>query len=168
MDDEREGAPDPRAVQYGELPELTRALRALGSGRRGGGSQSAFFQPRLEARRRAADARNPHARVRAFDGTDLGRALERSIERIIAEWPDARASARRALRAELVERVMPYSRALRIMSQRAAEVFDADDATQLAAWRAWTVQLAAVFEAADRTWLSIRTVVDAVGRSRPV
>jgi hypothetical protein len=168
VDDEREGTPDPRAVRYGELPELTRALRALGSVRRGGGSQSAFFHPLLEARRRAADARNAHARVRAFDATDLARALERSVERIIAEWPDARVSVRRALRAELVERVLPYSRALRVMSQRATEVFDADEAGQLEAWRAWTVQLAAVFEAADRTWLSIRTVVDALPKSRPV
>ena len=103
---ENERARDPSQVEYGELPELTRALRALGSSRRGGGSlQSQFFLPLLDARRRAAEARSAAACLRAFDSAELGRALERAIERILAEWPDDRSSARRALRAELLERV---------------------------------------------------------------
>jgi hypothetical protein len=162
MEDER--ARDAANVEYGELPELTRALRALGSSRRGGSSQLLLFGPLLEARRRAADARSVHARVRAFSAGDLNRALERAIERIVADWPDARSPARRALRHELVERVEPYSAALRDLGKLATDAIDADESRQLSAWRSWTRQLVAVFEAADRSWLAIRPVVEALPR----
>jgi hypothetical protein len=164
---EEERARGASQVSYGELPELTRALRALGSARLGGTSQALFFNPLLEARRRAADARTPHARVRAFDATDLRRALERAVERIIAEWPDNRVSVRRALRAELVDRVRSYSEALVELSRRAAAVLDADGEDQLEVWRAWTGQLGVVFAAADRTWLSLRSAVDAIPKAKP-
>lgn len=162
MEDER--ARDATTVEYGELPELTRALRALGSSRRGGSSQLLLFGPLLEARRRAADARSVQARVRAFNAADLNRSLDRAIERIVADWPDARPAARRALRHELVERVDAYSRALRELDQRAANAVDAGEDDRLSAWRWWTLQLAAVFEAADRAWLAIRPVVEALPR----
>lgn len=159
---EEERARDAANVEYGELPELTRALRALGSSRRGGSSQLLLFGPLLEARRRAADARSVHARVRAFSSADLNRALDRAIERIVADWPDSRPAARRALRHELVERVEPYSAALHQLGQSATEAVDADESTRLWAWRSWTRQLVAVFEAADRTWIAIRPVVEAL------
>lgn len=160
MEDER--ARDAGSVEYGELPELTRALRALGSSRRGGSSQLLLFGPLLEARRRAADSRSVHARVRAFAASDLNRALERAIERIVADWPDARPAARRALRHELVERVWAYSVSLRDLDQLAGEAIGADEGNQLSAWRRWTRQLLVVFEAADRAWLAIRPVVEAL------
>jgi hypothetical protein len=161
VDSER--ARDPSQVEYGELPELTRALRALGSARRSGGSlQSQFFLPLLDARRRAAEARGAAACVRAFDSAELGRALERAIERIVAEWPDSRSSARRALRAELIERASSYARALARLSELATAVLSAGESSRLDAWRGWTVQLAATFDAADRSWLSLRSVVDAL------
>ena len=159
---ENERARDAASVAYGELPELTRALRALGSSRRGGSSQLLLFGPLLEARRRAADARSAHARVRAFSAADLNRALERAIDRIVADWPDGRPPARRALRHELIERVRPYSTALRHLEEVTAAVLGADETSQLSAWRVWTRQLISVFEAADRTWLAIRPVVDAL------
>jgi hypothetical protein len=155
---------DAGSVDYGELPELTRALRALGSSRSGGNSQVLFFGPLLEARRRAADARTAHARVRAFSSADLTRALDRAIERIVAEWPDARPPARRALRHQLVERVDSYTVALHDLGHLATALLDADDENQLDRWRAWTRQLTTVFEVADRTWLAIRPVVEALPR----
>jgi hypothetical protein len=158
-----EPAPDPDQVEYGELPELTRALRALGSSRRSGGSlQSLFFHPLVDARRRAADARTAPARVRAFDSAQLALALDRAIDRIVAEWPDKRDSVRRALRAEMQERASPYTRALLLLGERAAVALAADENDRLAAWRAWTVQLAATFVAADRSWLALRSVVEAL------
>lgn len=163
---EAETPRDPRRVDYGELPELTRGLRALGSFRRGGGMQSLLFHPLIEARRRAADARTPHGRIRAFDATDLARALERAVDRIVEGWPDERPPARRALRAELIERLDPYSRALRELSQYAADAIDAAEADQLNAWQAWTGQLSSVFTAADRCWLAIRPVVESVDQRR--
>jgi hypothetical protein len=164
MEDER--VRDAATVEYGELPELTRALRALGSSRLGGSSQLLLFGPLLEARRRAADARSVHGRVRAFNSTDLNRALERAIERIVAEWPDTRPPAMRALRHALIERVEPYSTALRDLGQCSSAVIDADEGSQLSAWRLWTRQLAGVFEAADRTWLAIRPLVEALPKDR--
>src|SRR5437016_1363498 len=140
---------DSTQVEYGELPELTRALRAFGSARRGGGSlQSIFFLPLIEARRRAAESRNAHASVRAFDATELRRALDRAIDRLVFEWPDERASARRAMRAELMERASGYADALDILAARASAVLVADQENQPQAWRAWTAQLAATFAAA--------------------
>ncbi len=163
MDEER--SRHPNEVEYGELPELTRALRALGSTRRGGSSQSLLFHPLLEARRRAADARTAEGRVNAFDATDLARALDRAVDRIVAEWPDNRPSAKRALKAELVERVRGYAHALSLLSERAAQIADAEPERRLDAWRGWTTQLAAVFDAADRCWISLRSVVDVLPRS---
>ena len=160
-------ARDAATVDYGELPELTRTLRALGSARLGGTSQVLFFGPLLDARRRAADARTAHARVRAFRAADLDRALERALERIVADWPDPRPPARRALRHELLERVSAYSSALRELDHLAARVLDASDVDQLEHWRAWTRQLVAVFQTADRTWLGIRPVVEALRRREP-
>jgi hypothetical protein len=154
-------------VEYGELPELTRTLRALGSSRRGGTSQELFFNPLLDVLKRAASARTPDAKIRAFDAADLRRAVEKSIERIIADWPDDRPSVRRALRAELHHRVQSYTDALVTLAERASAAREADEETRLSRWRAWTVQLATVFDVADRTWLTLRNVVDSLTKSRP-
>ena len=165
MDEER--IREAATVEYGELPELTRTLRALGSSRRGGTSQELFFNPLVEVLKRAASARTPDAKIRAFDAADLRRALEKSIERIIADWPDDRPSARRALRAELHHRVESYTDALVTLSERALAAHAAGEAERLESWRGWTVQLAMVFDVADRTWLTLRNVVDSLPRSRP-
>lgn len=155
-------------VEYGELPELTRALRALGSPRRSGGSmQLQFFSSLLDARKTAAAATDADAAVRAFDATTLAHALDQSIEGIIAGWPDARPSARRALRAELLERSQGYARALDDLDERAAELMAATDDDRLEAWRAWTTQLAATFDAADRAWMSVRSIVDSLPPRNP-
>ena len=152
--------PNAASVGYGELPELARALRAMGSTRRSGGErQSHFFLSLIDARRRAADATSPGARVAAFDAAELARALDRAIERILADWPDKRPSARRALRAELGDRIARYAAALAALGTHAERVAAAPDG-DLRAWRAWTAQLAVVFDAADRTWIALQSVVD--------
>ncbi len=161
MEEERQR--DARSVEYGELPELTRGLRALGSSRHDARAlQTVFFQPLMDARRRAADARDPEARIRAFDPRELARQLDKIVERIISEWPDLRPSARRAVRAQLQERVAPYSHALEELASRAGEVHAADEPDRLAAWRAWTLQLATVFSCADRSWLSLQSAASAL------
>jgi hypothetical protein len=150
---------EPHAVEYGELPELTRALRAFGSARRSGALQSQFFLPLLEARRRAAAARSPRSRVGAFDCEQLTRAIERTLDRIVADWPDDRPAARRALRASLVDLLQPYFTAIRDLSGCAATAVSADESSRLNAWRAWTVQLSATFAAADRSWLAVEPLL---------
>ena len=165
MDAPLERVRDPAHVEYGELPEVARALRALGSSRQNAGSfQLQFFHALLEARRRAADARSVSARLRAFDASELTRALDRTIERIVLEWPDKRESVRRALRAQLHERANPYSTALTELATLTEAALAADEDAQLTTWRAWTTQLAAVFVAADRSWTALRGVVRALPR----
>jgi len=153
--------PGAASVAYGELPELARALRAMGSARRSSGErQSHFFLALIDARRRAADATSPEAKVAAFDAPELARALDRVVERILADWADKRPSARRALRAELSDRVAPYASALKVLATQATLALSASGDGRLTAWRAWTVQLAVVFDAADRTWIALQSVVD--------
>lgn len=159
MEDERQR--DARSVEFGELPELTRGLRAFGSARHDARAmQSVFFQPLIDARRKAADARDADSRVRAFDGRELARQLDRIVERIVNDWPDARPSARRAVRAQLQERVSRYSEALAALDARAAELRDSNEGDRLTAWRAWTSQLAAVFSCADRSWISLQSAAN--------
>ena len=150
-------------VDFGELPELARAMRAMGSSRRSGGErQSHFFLALLEARRRAEQATSAEGRLEAFDAAELTRALERAIERILGDWPDKRPSVRRALRAELGERVVSYSAALVVLGERRREVAGADERERLTAWRAWTHQLSLTFEAADRAWMALISVSDSL------
>jgi hypothetical protein len=161
MDEERQR--DARSVEYGELPELTRGLRALGSSRHDARAlQGVFFQPLVEARRRAADARDADAKVKAFDARELARQLDRIVDRIVAEWQDPRVSARRAVRAQLAERVAPYADSLAELELRAAELRTAEEGDRLTAWRAWTAQLAAVFSCADRSWMSLQSAANAL------
>jgi hypothetical protein len=150
-------------VEYGELPEFTGSMRALGSSRRSGGErQSHFFLALLDARRRAEQADTPAARLAAFDAAELSRALDRAIERILGDWPDKRPSVRRALRTELGERVLSYTAALIELAERSRAVSAAAEGDRLTAWRAWTLQLSATFEAADRAWLSLMSVSDSL------
>jgi len=150
-------------VDYGELPELARAMRAMGSSRRCGGErQSHFFLALLDARRRAEQAISPQARLEAFDAAELTRALDRAIERILGDWPDKRPSVRRALRAELGERVVSYSAALVVLAVRGREAAEASERERLTAWRTWTNQLSLTFEAADRAWIALISVSDSL------
>lgn len=165
---EEERLRDATQVAYGELPELARTTRALGSQRASGSfpavgtMQSQFFQPLLDARRRAADARDPGGRIRAFDAKELSRHLDRAVERIVNDWPDARPSTRRAVRAQLVERVSGYASALSMLADRAESALTADSNRQLQTWRDWTGQLAATFDAADRCWLALRSAAESL------
>lgn len=171
MDEER--LRDPSQVEYGELPELARTARALGSQRRSGSSpavgpmQTAFFQPLLEARRRAADARDAEGRIHAFDARDLARHLDRAVERIVNDWADTRPSTRRAVRAQLAERVSGYTRALEELAARASDALGADEGDRLQTWRAWTTQLAVAFDHADRCWLALRSAVESIPPKPP-
>jgi hypothetical protein len=167
---ERRRGSSAHEVEYGELPEITRGLRALGSPRHSGGllrvggatsrMHQQFFHPLLEARRSAASARTPDAIVRAFDSDELTRALERVVERVVAEWPDERTPARRALRTGLRERTDEYARALAELKDRADAVLAAPEKERLIPWRAWTTQLVTTFHSADRSWIALQSVID--------
>lgn len=118
----------------------------------------------MDARRKAAAARTPEARIAAFEAADLRRALQRLIDRVVAGWPDTRDSARRALRTELEDRAAPYTQALDDLAARAGIVGSSDKSARSDAWRSWTMQLITTFAAADRTWSALRSVVEATRR----
>jgi hypothetical protein len=123
---------------------------------------SQFFAPLVDARRRAAEARTPDAAIRAFDVIPLTQELDRLIERVVGAWPDERTPARRALRASLRERAEDYARSIEQLRDSGARALAAPDADKLIAWREWTAQLVATFQAADRSWMALRSVVERI------
>jgi len=146
------------------VPELTRALRGLGSRRTGRGERPGgvedevrFFAPLLAARRAAAAARVPGVALAAFDATALEATLRTTLAALASARAGNRAARRRSIEAELLELAEPLSRALRALDGVAAEA--RDDVDDLTRWRAWIAQLRLVMEAADRTWLSIDIVL---------
>ena len=165
MPDPEDSAP-PSELAFGELPELTRTLRALGSARRAPGPvQSMFFRPLLDARKRAAEARDAHARVRAFDAAQLEKSLDACVERIVAQWPDTRDAAQRAFHAQVSERLVEYRAALVRLQHAGRRVTDSSD-PDASAWRAWTAEVRSLFETADRSWIAIQSVVEALTAKR--
>lgn len=138
-----------------ELPELTRALRALGSQRTSGlVEHDRFFAPLLHARRSAEVAREPLAQMAAFDAAVLRARLDELVRRVAADHYPAHPPARRALEAELQECVEPLAERLAALAEAAAQAREESDEMRLAAWRRWKAELAAVFVAADSCWLA--------------
>jgi hypothetical protein len=153
-----------------QLPELTLALRTLGSrrGRRGAGPEhERFFAPLLEARRAAARAGDVETAVRSFDAARLTSTFDKTIRSIAVDRaPSNRAPARRALEARLLERAEPLRDALTELGHLAEELLQADDASQDVAWERWAVQLRVVFECADRCWPGIDAALSATSPPR--
>ena len=149
------------------LPELTRALRALGS-RRGHGSaretgpdeQQRFFAPLLSARKNATQALTPREAIAAFDGPTLERQFLGALHLFAAQrhgTPTA-APARRALEAELIDIVEPLRESLAyVVTAAAAAIEEVDD---LSRWRTWSTRVHSMFEVADRVWLSLDEALD--------
>jgi hypothetical protein len=152
------------------LPELTLALRTLGSRRRRrgeGNEHERFFAPLLEARRAAARAGDLEAAVMAFDAARLNAAFDKTLRALAAERaPSARAPARRALEARLQERIEPLRRAGAERGEAADALLSADDQNRPEAWRRWTERVRHVFGCADRCWPSIDAALDALGAPR--
>jgi hypothetical protein len=150
------------------LPEVTRALRALGSRRghrhereTGPDEQQRFFAPLLAARRAATSASTPAATIAAFNASALDAEIHAALRLFATERFGAAASARRALEAELVDLVEPLHEVLDALAAAAAyAVGDVDD---LRRWRAWSAQLHVTFEVADRVWFALD---DALAASR--
>ena len=137
------------------LPELTRALRALGSYRSAAFAEhDRFFSPLLHARRHAQTVTEPLAQVAAFDAAVLRARLDELVRRVSAEHYPEHPPARRALEAELQECVEPLAARLASLAGAAAAVREETDELRLAAWRRWKAALADVFVAADSCWAS--------------
>jgi hypothetical protein len=152
------------------LPELTLALRTLGSrrGRRGHGNEhERFFGPLLEARRAAARAADLEAIVMAFDAGRLNASFDKTLRALAADRVvSSRAAARRALEARLQERIESLRRAVTELGELADALLAADDAARDRAWRRWADQLRTVFACADRCWPGVDATLGAAGRPR--
>jgi Zinc carboxypeptidase len=148
------------------IPELTRALRALGS-RRGqhadrtsaADEQQRFFVPLLGARREAAAAPTPSMALAAFDAPEIARSIDGALHSFARARAGDNAPARRALEAELTDIAEPLRDALNVLDARAREARASVD--NLTLWRAWSAQLHATFGVADRVWLLLDAALGA-------
>jgi len=142
------------------LPEVTRALRALGSRRGAGGMrrnpgdrEGRFFAPFISARRASMDAREARAVISAFDPRELGRSLSATITVFARERAAGHAARQRALEAELSDGIEHLEFALTRLQELASQA--SNDVDDLGRWRAWAAGVQQVFEAADKAWVAI-------------
>lgn len=142
------------------LPELTRAMRSLGS-RRGGSRvlQERFFAPLLQARRRLEIDARLEWRLAAFEAPVLRAHMEALLLSFAAEMHPRSAPDRRALEAELQERSARLLPRFEQLDEAASEVHDSPDRTRYAAWRRWANAARNVFDEADRCWISCQSLV---------
>lgn len=145
------------------IPELTRALRSLGSSRlsAGGAAQREFFAPLLDARRRAEESVGRAAIVRAFDPDRLGRALDSYLGGLVERSGDGRPAARRAFAAQVEEAAEPLRAALERVRRVAGRAAEPGGDRRVSSWRAWAAALHDLFDAADRCWRSLHAVAAA-------
>jgi hypothetical protein len=149
------------------LPELTRALRTFGS-RRGhramrataGADQQRFFAPLLQARRMARTAATPVETIVAFDSDVLTSAYASTLQTFASERVAVAGASRRALEAELVDAAEPLMESFTALGSAATTARTALDDLRL--WRAWSGELRSTFETADRVWIALDVVLEAV------
>lgn len=146
------------------LPEVTRALRALGSRRGVGGTrrnpgdrEGRFFLPFISARRASMDARDGKAVISAFDPRELARSLNATITVFAREGAAGHPARQRALEAELSDGIEQLEFALERLQELADEA--ARNVDDLGRWRAWADGVQQVFEAADKAWVVIEPTI---------
>jgi hypothetical protein len=147
------------------LPEVTRALRALGSRRASRGTrrnptdkEGRFFSPLIAARRASMDARDATSVVAAFDAKRLTREMTATIVDFAAAGGTGHPARRRALEADLSDVSEQLSVALAELDELGQQALsDVDDLTR---WRSWAAAVQRVFEAADRSWAAIEPIVN--------
>ncbi|HEU4629701.1 MAG TPA: hypothetical protein VFS08_08135 [Gemmatimonadaceae bacterium] len=144
------------------LPELTRALRAVGA-RRGvpGTEHDRFFAPLLEARTRARAANAWPAQLAAFTGTTVRASWAALVHDLAAARQAASPPDRRALEAELEDALEGALDSLTAVDAAAGRLRAAADAERLLRWREWVDALARLFVEADRGWLAVLPVLAA-------
>jgi hypothetical protein len=147
------------------LPEVTRALRALGSRRTLRGTrrnptdkERRFFAPLIAARRASMEAREATAVVKSFDAERLIRDITAVVLDFAAEGGGSQPARRRALEAELTDASEQLTATLQELA--AASMRPLNDVDDLATWRAWAAAVQRAFEAADRSWAEIEPIVN--------
>ena len=143
------------------IPELTRALRSLGSSRVrvGGRAQREFFAPLLDARRRAEESVGRGGIVRAFDPERLNRALDGYLTQLTERRADTRPAARRAFAAQAEEVAQPLRTAIAEVSRVAVAAANPSGDERVASWRRWSSALHGLFAAADHCWSALQSAL---------
>jgi hypothetical protein len=142
------------------MPELARALRALGA-LRGEHPEwrEGWFAPLLAARRRVEGVGDPLRQVEVLDAdalaTDLRDALSVAAHRLAGDD----APLRRGYDAALQQEAENVFTALDRLALAADVLRGSALDTRLADWRRWVAELASVFEAADRAWHGMARVL---------
>lgn len=137
-----------------DVPELTLALRALGSTRGSPGAEhDRFYAPFLAARRGAQRASDAAARLAALDAARLRGELEGVLQALAADQHPRSAPERRALETKLGELAAPAFAALDRLDEAARTFAEqgGDDAS-FVRWRDWAVACRTMFTEVDRCW----------------
>ncbi len=150
------------------IPELTRALRSLGSSRTraSASAQREFFAPLLEARRRAEESVGRAAIVAAFDPDRLERALDAYLAGLTERSRDARPAARRAFAAHAGEAAEPLRAAIGELRHTGPAAAAAGAGAGLGDWKRWRQSLQTLFATADRCWTRLQPVAGREPRGR--
>jgi hypothetical protein len=136
------------------LPELTLALRGLGSARAYPGTDhDRFFNPLLAARRAAQRASDPAARLEALQASALAAELERVFHEFAVERFPTNPAERRALETRFEDLASTVRSSLVKLDAAARAVSAAREDTAFVWWRAWAAECRALFAHVDRCWL---------------
>jgi len=142
------------------LPELTLALRGLGSARGfPGPDHDCFYAPILAARRGAEQATDPAGRMAAMRAQALAAEIDRALHELaVARYPDDPAE-RRALETALEDLSAPIRASLVQLESAAKAVTAASDDVAFVWWRAWVAQCRSLVTHMDQSWLAIVPVL---------
>ncbi len=136
-----------------DVPELTLALRALGSTRGSPGAEhDRFYAPFLAARRGAQRASDAAARLTALDAARLRGQLEGVLQALAADHHPRRAPERRALETKLGELAAPAFAALDRLHEAARTFAEQGDDASFVRWREWAAACRAMFAEVDSCW----------------
>ncbi|HEX7122649.1 MAG TPA: hypothetical protein VF178_09800 [Gemmatimonadaceae bacterium] len=142
------------------VPEFTRGLRVLGSPRaQAHDSETRFFAPLIQARRRVEDEGEPERRVAAFAARHLVERYRQLLTTLATEAHPDSAPDRRALEAELFEATEALLARLDEVQQAAGQFEAASENIRFDQWRIWVERVAAVFAEADRSWVAMSQVL---------
>lgn len=142
------------------VPELTRGLRAMGSGRgTHNDAHDRFFAPLLAARRAVAGISDAERQVALVDAPTLAQQLNRVLTDLSKAQAGNNPPMQRAIEAALQEESESVFVALDRLAL-AADVLRASTMdTRLVDWRRWMLALREVFVATDHAWPACERVL---------
>lgn len=145
------------------LPEVARALRALGGSRDDAGARrddlgparQRFFAPLMQARRRLAGEVPLEWLVAGFDAVVLTERIRGVVGTLAAERQPTSLPHRRAMEARLLDACDALFMALDRADAAGKALAEDDEARRFVRWRAWAEHVRLVFVEAGRAWRAL-------------